>query len=136
MHSVKRQRRRTALVTVVALSVSILNGCHTMTRVAVPDSTPSPPNAAVFATLKVGDNVRITLRNGEKVSFALAEVRADGLVGRGGRHIPYGDMAQLEERHASGSKTAWLIVAIGGAVVLFILISYAAAMGGLMAGAT
>jgi hypothetical protein len=45
-------------------------------------------------------------------------------------------MAQLEERHASGSKTAWLIVAIGGAVGLFILISYAAAMGGLMAGAT
>jgi hypothetical protein len=102
-----------------------------MTRVAVPDSTPSPPNAAVFATLKVGDNVRITLRNGEKVSFALAEVRADGLVGRGGRHIPYGDMAQLEERHVSGSKTALLI---GGAVGLFILISYAAATAAVLTG--
>jgi hypothetical protein len=40
-------------------------------------------------------------------------------------------MAKLEERHISGSKTALLI---GGAVGLFILISYAVAVGSLYSG--
>jgi len=119
---------------VVVVGALILNGCHTLTRVEVPDSTPSAPNAAVFAELKAGDHVRITLRSGEKVSFALAEVRADGLVGRGGRHIPYRDMAKLEERHVSRGKTAWLIAGIAGGVGLYLLIAYAGAVGSLAGG--
>ena len=116
-------RRRTDVpIAVIVVSALFLNGCHTTTRVGVPDSTPPPPSAAVFAELKPGDNVRITLRSGEKVGFVLSQARADGLVGQDGRHVPYRDIAQLEKRHFSGSRTAWLTVGIAGGFFLLVLI--------------
>jgi hypothetical protein len=105
-------RRRTVPATVVVLSAIILSGCHSRTRVAVPDSTPPPPNSAVFAQLKPGDNVRVTLRTGEKVTFTLAEVQPDALVAKDGRHFAFRDMTQLDKRHLSPWKTVGLAVGI------------------------
>lgn len=88
-------------VALFLLSALLLSGCHSMTRIAIPHSTPPPPDAAVFADLRVGDNVRVTMRTGERVTFTLAEVRTEGLVAEGGRHIPFGDIAQLDKRRFS-----------------------------------
>jgi len=119
------RRRTDGPIAVIVVSALFLNGCHTMTRVGVPDSTPPPPSAAVFAELKPGDNVRITLRSGEKVGFVFSEARADGLVGQDGRHVPYSDVAQLEKRQLSRSRTIWLTVGIAGGfgVLLLLLMS-------------
>jgi hypothetical protein len=103
-------------ITVVLLSAFILNGCHSLTRVALPDSTPPPPNAAVFAQLKAGDDVRVTLRTGEKVTFTLAEVQAEGLVAKDGRRYAFSDTRQIERRHISGTK-----ITIGVACVVALL---------------
>jgi hypothetical protein len=116
MKTVKRPRRRSVPVAVLALSAFIVNGCHTVTRVTLPDSTPPPANAAVFALLKAGDNVRVTLRTGEKAAFTVAEVQPEGLVATDGRHVSCRDMAQLEERSLSPGRTAALVAGICAAV--------------------
>ena len=101
-------RLTTPAVAIVLLSALVLSGCHSMTRVALPDATPPPPNAAVFAHLKAGDDIRVTMRTGEKVTITLAEVQTEGLVAEGGRHIPFRDMAQIEKRHISWTKSGIL----------------------------
>ena len=100
---------RSLPVTVVVLSAFVLNACHSTRRIALPDSTPPPPTAGVFSELKAGDTVRVTIRTGEKATFTLAEVQAEGVVAQDGRRIPFADMWQLEKRHVSGTKTAILI---------------------------
>jgi hypothetical protein len=112
---------RSLPVTVVVLSAFILNACHAATRVTLPDSTPPPPTAAVFAQLKAGDTVRATMRTGEKVTFTLAEVQAEGVVAKDGRHIPFVDIWQLEKRHISGTKT---VMAIAIPLVLLAFVAY------------
>jgi len=109
-------RLRVLPITVILLSAFILNGCHSLTRVALPDSTPPPPNAAVFAQLKAGDDVRVTLRTGEKVTFTLAEVQAEGLVAKDGRRYAFSDTRQIERQHISGTK-----ITIGVACVVALL---------------
>ena len=94
----------TPAVTIGVLSALVLTGCHSMTRVALPNATPPPPNAAVFAHLKAGDDIRVTMQTGEKVTFTLAEVQTEGLMAEGGRHIPFRDMAQIEKRQISWIK--------------------------------
>ena len=84
---------------------------------------PPPPNAAVFAQLKAGDTVRVTMRTGEKVTFTLEEVRAEGVVAKDGRHISFGDIWQLEKRHTSGTKT---VVAVAIPLVLLAFVAYVA----------
>jgi len=116
-------RLRSLPVTIVVLSAFILNGCQTLTRITLPDSTPPPPNAAVFAQLKAGDTVRVTMRTGEKVTFTLEEVRAEGVVAKDGRHISFGDIRQLEKRHISGTKT---VVTIAIPLVLLAFVAYVA----------
>ena len=112
MQSVERQRRRTVPAAVIVLSVIMLNGCHSRTRVALPDSTPPPPDAAVFAELNAGDNLRVTMRTGERVTFTLAAVQPEALVAKDGRHIPFRDVTQLDKRHISPWKTVGLAVGI------------------------
>jgi hypothetical protein len=116
METVRRPRHTSGPVAVVVLGAFIFNGCHTVTRVTLPDSTPPPANAAVFGLLKAGDNVRMTLRTGEKAAFTVAEVQAEGLVATDGRHFSYRDMAQLEERSLSRGRTAGLVAGICAAV--------------------
>jgi hypothetical protein len=60
---------------------------------------------------------------GEKVTFTIAEVQAEGVVANDGQHISFGDIWQLEKRHVSGTKTG---MAITIPVVLLALIAYVA----------
>ncbi len=100
-----KSRALTALI----VCASILPGCHSQKRIAISNaSDPSAPPAPITA-LKVGDQVRITLRNGDEVRFAVAEVQADALVGDNGRRVLYTDMQSLEKRHLSKVKTGVLV---------------------------
>ena len=128
MKSIDCRRRTDVSLALILVGALFLNGCHTNTRVAVPDATPPAPDAAVFAELTPGDNDRLTLRSGETVRFVFSEARTDGLVGQDGRHVPYGDVAQLEKRQLSRSKTIWLTVGIAGGFGLLLLISYGMAV--------
>lgn len=121
----KRARTRSGSVAVVLLSAILLSGCHSMTRVALPGATPPPPNAAVFAQLKSGDHVRVTMQTGAQVTFTVSEVQTEGLLAEGGRHIPFRDMAQIEKRHISWTKIGILT----GSILAF-LIYVAANFGG------
>jgi hypothetical protein len=113
-------RLTTPAVAIVLLSALVLSGCHSMTRVALPDSTPPPSNAAVFAHLKAGDDIRVTMQTGEKVTFELAEVQTEGLVARGGRHIPFRDIAQIEKRYISWTKIGILTGSILAYLAYFV----------------
>jgi len=109
----------------------ILSGCHSRVPIGVPDSTPPPPTAAVLTELKVGDHVRVTLRNGSVVESVVADLQAEALVAGDGRRFPYADMARLERIRVSPAKTAALV---GGLLLLVLLLAYGAAVGSLAGG--
>jgi hypothetical protein len=112
----------------VVLSALILSGCHSRVPTAVPGSTPPSPTAAVFTELKADDKVRVTLQNGNIVSFVLAEVQTEALVAKDGRRFAYADIARLEETRISKSKTVALT---GGLIVIGLLIAIGAALSSL-----
>lgn len=78
----------------------------------LPDSTPAPPMSAVFTELRAEDKVRVTLRNGSKEVFVIAQAQADALVAEDGRRFPYADIALLERTRLSKAKTIPLITAM------------------------
>jgi len=131
MRSSQTWDRRSARTTAVVLSALILSGCHSRVPIGVPDSTPPPPTAAVLTELKVGDQVRVTLRNGSVVESVVADLQAEALVAGDGRRFPYADMARLERIRVSPAKTAALV---GGLLLIVFFLAYGAAVGSLAGG--
>jgi hypothetical protein len=118
----ERPRRADVHVAAILVSALIVNGCHTMTRVGLPDAASPAPNAMAAAGLSGGDEVRVTLRTGEKVSFALSEVRAEGLVASDGRYVAYSEMAELKKQTFSSARTTWLIIGVAGGTAFFLVV--------------
>lgn len=106
MHAL--QRRTLGAV----LSAMILGGCHHMVPIVARPSTQPPTASAVATELKVGDEVRVTLRNGDSARFEVAEVQAEALVARDGRRFNYADVSRLEKRRVSKGRTIALIAAM------------------------
>lgn len=117
----------------ILVSALFLNGCHTTTRVALPDAAPTPA-AISFSELRAGDNVRVTLKSGGKVSFVLSEVRADALVGESGQAIALGDIADVRKQTFSGARTTWLIIGVAGGLAFLVVAAMAAATASLLSG--
>jgi hypothetical protein len=124
--------RRLALSSVV-VGAFLLTGCHSQKRIAVPSATLPPATTTASPALKAGDQVRVTLQNGDVARFVLAEVQADALLGNNGRRILFRDMTQIEVRHLSRTKTSVLV-----AVLTFwlILVGALAAGGGFIPAGT
>jgi hypothetical protein len=98
--------RTTAVVMVGAL----LSGCHVQTRLAIPGASPS---AGVSAPpVKVGDEVRLTLRDGTLAGLIVVEVAADAIVGGRGQRYLFTDIATLERRRVTPVRTAGLMAGI------------------------
>src|SRR5213075_2136512 len=112
------------LVTVL-LSILLFAGCHSHVRVDVPHGQPAQPAASTEMKLHPGDQVRVTLTDGKTVTFVVATIEPDALVGSDGRRVLYSDMSELEKRHVSAGKTTALIA--GAVVVIPLLILVLAA---------
>ena len=126
MTRIPRWRRKSRSLTAFVLCAFVVTACHSQKRIAI--SNASDPSATPTATtpLKVGDQVRITLRNGDEVRFTVAEVQADALLGNTGRRVLYSDMQSLERRHLSKIKTGVIL----GLLVLWVLAIIGLANGG------
>ena len=79
-------------------------------------------------TVSPGDEVRITLRDGRRITGKVHAVDSTGVVAVDRVRYEAADILTLERKSFSGSKTA-ILVAAGFAA--FVLVAYAAALGSL-----
>ncbi len=113
--------RTTAAVTVAAL----LAGCHVQTRLTLPGAVPSSAAVSV-PPVKVGDEVRLVLRDGTIAGLIVAEVAANAIVGSRGQRYPFSDITQLERRRVSPVRTAGLVAGVvAGTLAAFTLLMLA-----------
>lgn len=68
---------------------------------------------AVQGQLEVGDDVRVTRKDGSILEFATDSVTADGVSGDG-NFVAWSDVQQLEVRQFSTGKTVGLVVLVAG----------------------
>ena len=108
-----------------ALLVSLmLFGCTTMQTVDHRDWSGLP------GEVEVGDDVRVTLRDGTRHDFVVREVTADALLGDGVR-VPQADIATLQVQAASKGRIAAGTISVGLVAVLALFASaLAGALGG------
>jgi hypothetical protein len=118
-----------ARVTSIILIAALLSGCRAHLRVAIPAA--SPPQVQHAGTVEPGDHVRVKLRSGATMSFEVAEVRPDALVGTQGEQVRYDAMAQLDRSTFSPVRT---IILVGGALALLVMTLTAAAYASLAGG--
>lgn len=118
-----------ARVTSIILIAALLSGCRAHLRVAIPAA--SPPQLQHAGTVEPGDHVRVKLRSGATMSFEVAEVRPDALVGTQGEQVRYDAMAQLDRSKFSPVRT---IILVGGALALLVMTLTAAAYASLAGG--
>jgi hypothetical protein len=78
----------------------------------VPLATNPTDNAASLAAKRVapGDTVRVVLKNGQQSEFTLRSVEGDALVGQDGQRVAFADVASLERRSISATKTTLLVL--------------------------
>jgi len=104
-------------------------GCTTMRvvqRPAAPGTT-DPPASAV-ETVRAGDQVRVTLRDGRQFRFQVLAVDNTGIVAVDHSRYDTADILRLERKSFSGAKTAILVAA---GVATFVLVMYAVALASL-----
>ncbi len=113
----------------------VVSGCHTHQHLSL--SASGSTSAPEFEPpVHAGDNVRITLRTGERLDFSVEQARDDSLIAKGGRRFPYADIARLEKRQLSKGKTIALAIGISAAAFTFLILAaagaaYGAALGSL-----
>jgi len=116
---------------VVALALTAV-GCGTFN--VVPLATNPANNAASLGAKRVapGDTVRVVLKNGQQSEFKVRSVEDDALVGQDGQRVVYADIALLERRSISATKTTLLVlspfIALTGAFLIGIIIGAAGGM--------
>lgn len=101
----------TIVAILAAISLIATSACTSMRAVPVPAGPMQP-----FA-VEVGDRVRVTEKNGEQKEFDVTALEADALRGANVR-VSYCDIELLEVRRIDKGKTAGLIAAIVGVVLV------------------
>lgn len=112
------------LVAVVTVSALLGSGCTSMHKLAV--VAPGPSQATT--TVKAGDHVRVTMRDGRTAQFTVEKVDDLAITGRGGEKYATEEIVTLERRSLSAVKTSVLIVSVVGVAYLIL---YAIAVGSL-----
>lgn len=115
------RRGGVARLTAVVLVATLLAGCHARQRMNIPSGPPMRPDAT---TVQPGDRVRVRFESGTTVSFTVAEVRPDSLVGTKGQHVAYGSMTKLERTHFAAGRT--IVLVVGGLALLVMAMTAAA----------
>jgi hypothetical protein len=106
----------------VALVVPVASGCTTMRPIGRTANL-SQPSPSIW-TLRPGDDVRVTFRDGRRVRFEVQAVDDKGLVAKDGARYEADDILLVERRSFSGVKTA-ILVGAGVAVTMWILVGIA-----------
>jgi len=95
-------------------------------RPAAPGTT--DPAASAVETVRAGDQVRVTLRDGRQFRFQVLAVDNTGIVAVDHSRYDTADILRLERKSFSGAKTAILVAA---GVATFVLVMYAVALASL-----
>jgi hypothetical protein len=103
------------------LAIGAVTGCASFH--AVPPSTPAGLDLdAVKAHVRSGDMVRVLRKDATESKFTVTAIDADALVSRAGERVPYADIARLERRSFSATKTVFLVlspaIVMGGLLLI------------------
>ena len=112
----------TRLVCVLIAWAVLMGGCTSMHRVPV-IAAPAPRPALL--PVNPGDDVRITMRDGQSVRFRVDRVEPDVIIALSGTRYEVADIVTLERREFSGLKTTSLILGIPAGMYLFAVIVFA-----------
>ena len=107
------------------LAVSVLFcGCTTLRSVPVP----GPGQSSQTVAVKVGDNVELQTKSGEKLAFTVTAIEPEALVGKAKKavnemRVRYQDIASLQVERPDKVATTELVVVIllvlaGGAIAV------------------
>jgi hypothetical protein len=125
MHITRSTPSRLAcLLTAFAVAGNACTSMHPVPMV-------TPGSAQSTATVKPGDKVRLTMRDGRSVTFVVQEVDNTAIVAQGSTRYPLDDITTLERKGFSGPKTAALVA---GAAAVALLFAWAAAVASLAEG--
>ena len=117
-----------SLILVVLMNMAWTTGCTSLQPVPLGDAPPQT------LSVPVGEQVRVTRKDGSKQSFKVTAVEPDALVGDNVR-VRYDEIATLEVRQRDRDKSIGLLVVsmIGAVVVTAILLEAASDFGALAA---
>ena len=101
---------------VLCLIVCMISGCTTLHPIANAPSDLSQ-HFSDGGVLKPGDRVVITTLAGAKHELRISSVR-DGVIHDDHDSIPFSEIASVDRRDFSASKTTVLVVAIAGVVAV------------------
>jgi hypothetical protein len=112
----------TRLVCTLVASSIAMTGCSSMHR--VPNTVATSPSSGRHVS--VGDDVRVTMKDGRRVEFAVQSVNDEAIVARDGTRYERTDILTIERRAFDLRKTAirtagWFGAIMGAAVLLVIL---------------
>lgn len=121
-------RLRTGFQLTLAALVLTTLGCGSWK--VVPLATNPGDNAASLAAKRVapGDTVRVVLKNGQQSEFTIRSVEDGAFVGQDGQRVAFADVARLERRSTSTTKTTLLVLSpliVFGGAFLVALIAFA-----------
>ncbi len=109
----------------LVVTVATAPGCRSMHTVR-PDTTAQQPSQW---SVKPGDDIRVTLKDGRSLRLTVASVDSDAIVAREGARVAFTEIQTLERRQFSAPRTAGLVV--GGVLAALLALAFAvvAAMG-------
>ncbi len=113
MTSITQVQTTTGRLCVCLALLIFATGCSTYQRL------PGTDAATVKSQVDVGDNVKITKINGEKIEFEVSEVSNTG-VGGEGQFVAYADIQEIRSPQISTGATVGVSATVGALLLLFI----------------
>ena len=110
------RRPRPSLVVVLLTVLALVGGgCTSMRTVRVPTAGVSPTKTSV----KPGDVVRVTMRDGRRAQFTVSQVEPSAITATGGDSYAKSEIVKLERQSVIAIKTSAGVVGFGAMLLLF-----------------
>ena len=114
-----------SLVLCAFISGATSSGCRSMRPVSVRTTGAQPSGWKVSA----GDEVQLTLADGQRVRVTVKAASADEVIAADGTRYPFADIRTVERRELSPIRTAALIAGGVLAAVFLYMLAWATAVG-------
>jgi hypothetical protein len=108
----------------LVVAVATAPGCRSMHTVK-PDITAQQPGRW---SVKPGDDIRVTLKDGRTLRLTVASVEGDAIVAQEGTRVPFTEIQTLERRQFSAPRTVGLVAGGVLAALLALAVAVVAAM--------